>query len=113
MAQISVFLPDVLVAWAERQVVEGRDDSVAVYVADLIARDMNDAGKLTALKAAVEEGLAPQPTDDSITDIIAGRDRDGDGGSDALDVLRLAWAQGIDSGAGIDGNFAKVKNSSD
>ena len=103
MAQISVFLPDDLMAWAERQIGEGRYDSLDAYVADLIARDMDDARKLTVLQAAVEEGLGSEPTDDSITDVISGRNGDGD--SDSLDVLRRSWAQGLGSGPPVDGNF--------
>jgi antitoxin ParD1/3/4 len=106
MAQISVSLPDDLMAWAERQVAEGRYDSLDAYVVDLIARDMDDAGKLAASKAAIGEGLASELTDDSIADVIAGRIRDG--GSDALDVLRRSWDQGIGSGPPIDGNFNAV-----
>jgi putative addiction module CopG family antidote len=103
MAQFSVSLPNDLMAWADRQVAEGRYDSLDAYVADLVARDMDDAAKLAALKAAVEEGLASEPTDDSIADMIAGRNRDG--GSDAVDVLHRSWAQGISSGPPVDGNF--------
>lgn len=103
MAPISVSLPDDLMAWAEWQVAEGRYDSVGAYVADLVAHDMDDAGKLEALKAAVEEGPASEQTDDSIVDVVARRDCDG--GSDALDFLRRSWAQGIGSGPPVDGNF--------
>ena len=109
MAQISVSLPDDLMAWAERQVAEGRYDNLDAYVADLVARDMDDAEKLAASNAAIEDGLASEPTDDSMADVTARRDRD----DDTLGVLRRSWAQGIDSGAAVDGNFAKVKNSSD
>lgn len=103
MGQISVSLPDDLMAWAERQIDERRYDSLDAYVADLIARDMDDARKLTVLQAAVEEGLGSEPTDDSITDVISGRNGDGD--SDSLDVLRRSWAQGLGSGPPVDGNF--------
>ena len=101
MAQISVSLPDDLMAWAERQVAEGRYDSLDAYVADLVTRDMDDAGKLAASNAAIEEGLASEPTDDSMADVTARRDRD----DDTLDILRWSWAQGIGSGPPVDGNF--------
>ena len=101
MAQISVSLPDDLMAWAGRQVAEGRYDSLDAYVADLVARDMDDAGKLSASNAAIEDGLSAEPTDDSMADVTARRDRD----DDTLGVLRRSWAQGIGSGPPVDGNF--------
>jgi putative addiction module CopG family antidote len=101
MAQNSVDLPDDLMAWAERQVDEGRYDSLDAYVADLVARDMDDAGKLAASNAAIEEGLASEPTDVSMADATARRDRD----HDTLGALRRSWAQGIGSGPPVDGNF--------
>lgn len=101
MAQISVSLPDDLMAWAERQVAEGRYDSLDAYVADLVTRDMDDAGKLAPSNAAIEDGLASKPTDDSIADVTVRRDRD----DDTLGALRRSWAQGIGSGPPIDGNF--------
>ena len=101
MEQISVSLPDELMAWAERQVAEGRYDSLDVYVADLVARDMDDAGKLSASNAAIEDGLSAEPTDDSMADVTARRDRD----DDTLGALRRSWAQGIGSGPPVDGNF--------
>ncbi|MDQ0838897.1 ribbon-helix-helix domain-containing protein [Sphingomonas faeni] len=100
MAQISVSLPDDLMSWAEHQVAEGRHDSLDAYVADLVARDM-DAGKLAASNAAIEEGLASEPNDDSMADVTARRDRD----DDTLGALRRSWAQGIGSGTPVDGNF--------
>ncbi|SFN99291.1 hypothetical protein [Sphingomonas sp. OK281] len=101
MAKISVSLPYELMAWAEQQVAEGRYDSLDAYVADLVARDIDDAGKLAASHAAIEEGLASEPTDDSMADVTARRDRD----DDTLGVLRRSWAQGIGSGPPVDGNF--------
>ena len=101
MAQISVSLPDDLMDWAERQVAESRYDSLDAYVADLVTRDMDDAGKLAAPNAAIEEGLASEPADDSMADMTARRDRD----DDTLGVLRRSWAQGIGSGPPVDGNF--------
>lgn len=100
MAQNSVDLPDDLMAWAEWQVDKGRYDSLDAYVADLVARDMDDAGKLAASNAAIEEGLASEPNDDSMADVTARRDRD-----DTLGALRRSWAQGIGSGPPVDGNF--------
>lgn len=101
MAQNSVDLPDDLMAWAERQIAEGRYDSLDAYVADLVTRDMDDAGKLAASNAAIEEGLASDPTDDPMADVTARRDRD----DDTLGALRRSWAEGIGSGPPVDGNF--------
>lgn len=102
MAQIGVSLPDDLTAWAERQVADGQYESVGAYVADLIARDLEHAEKLAALRAAIEHGLASGVSE---RDPFAHLDtlRDGDSGS--LDRLRRSWAQGIDSGQPVDGNF--------
>lgn len=101
MAQIIVSLPDDLMAWTERQVAEGRYDSLDAYVVDLVTRDMDDAAKLAASNAAIEEGLASKPIDDSMADVIARGDRD----DDTLGALRRSWAQGIGSGPPLDGNF--------
>ncbi|GEM_PF-4633828 len=101
MAQISVSLPDDLMAWAERQVVDGRHDNLDAYVTDLVVRDMDDAGELATSNAAIEEGLASEPSDDSVSDGIAPRDWD----DDAVAVLRSSWAQGIGSGPPVEGNF--------
>ncbi len=101
MAHNSVDLPDDLMTWVERQVTEGRYDSLDAYVADLVARDMDDAGKLAASNAAIEEGLSAEPADDSMADATARPDRD----DDALGALRRSWTQGIGSGSPVDGNF--------
>jgi len=101
MAQNSVDLPDELMAWAERQVAEGRYDSLDAYVADLVTRNMDNARKLAPSNAAIEDGLASKPADDSMADMTARRDRD----DDTLGALRRSWAQGIGSGPPVDGNF--------
>jgi antitoxin ParD1/3/4 len=102
MAQISVSLPHDLMAWADRQVAEGRYESVGAYIVDLIARDLDHAKKLAALKAAIEEGLASGVSERNPFDYLDDL-RTGDSGS--LDVLRRSWAQGIGSGSPVDGNF--------
>jgi antitoxin ParD1/3/4 len=102
MAQISVSLPDDLMAWAERQVAEGRYDSVDAYIVDLVARDFDYAKKLAALKDAIEEGLASGVSERNPLDYLDDL-RTSDSGS--LDVLRRSWAQGIESGSPVDGNF--------
>lgn len=102
MAQISVSLPDDLMAWADRQVAEGRYESVGAYIVDLVARDVYDAKKQAALKAAIKAGLASGVSERNPLDYLDDL-RTGDSGS--LDVLRRSWAQGISSGPPVDGNF--------
>ncbi|MBE2993549.1 type II toxin-antitoxin system ParD family antitoxin [Sphingomonas sp. CFBP 13603] len=102
MAQIDVSLPDDLTAWADRQVAEGRYESVGAYVVDLVARDLDHLKRLAALQAAVDEGRASGVSERDPFDYLDDL-RNGDSGS--LDVLVRSWAQGIGSGPPVDGNF--------
>jgi antitoxin ParD1/3/4 len=71
MAQMNVSLPEALKSWAETRVAEGRYSSTSDYVRDLMRRDQDDAVRLAALKAAIDEGLASPPTGKTMDDIIA------------------------------------------
>jgi antitoxin ParD1/3/4 len=78
MAQMNISLPEKLKGWAEQRVAEGRYSSTSDYVRDLIRRDEEEAAKLAALRAAIDEGLASGFVETSIDDIIArGRARNG------------------------------------
>ncbi|MDX5982831.1 ribbon-helix-helix domain-containing protein [Sphingomonas echinoides] len=78
MAQLNVFLPDDLQRWADARAVEGGFSSTSDYICDLVRRDREDAEKLVALRAAIDEGLASGVSDRTIEDIIADRrKRDG------------------------------------
>ena len=58
MAQMNVSLPEGLKSWAEARVAEGRYSSTSDYVRDLVRRDQDDALRLKALKAAIDDGVA-------------------------------------------------------
>lgn len=78
MAQMNISIPDALKRWAEARVAEGRYSSTSDYVRDLVRRDQEYAGKLKALQAAIDEGLASGVSERTIEDIIADRrKRDG------------------------------------
>ncbi len=75
---MNVLLPDDLQSWADSRVSEGRYDSGADYVRDLVRRDRDYAEKLIALQAAIAEGLASGVSERTIEDIIRDRrERDG------------------------------------
>lgn len=76
--------------------------SVGAYIVDLIARDLDHAKKLAALKAAIEEGLASGVSERDPFEYLDGLRADD---RSSLDILRRSWAQGIGSGAPVDGNF--------
>ena len=71
MAQMNVSLPERLKAWAESRVAEGRYSSTSDYVRDLMRRDQEQAEKIAALQAAIDEGRASGISDRTISDIIA------------------------------------------
>jgi antitoxin ParD1/3/4 len=71
MAQMNVSLPEGLKAWAESRVAEGRYSSTSDYVRDLMRKDQEDAEKLRALRAAIQEGLDSPEIDTTVEDIIA------------------------------------------
>lgn len=63
MAQMNVSLPEGLKAWAEARVAEGLYSSTSDYVRDLMRRDMEGAGRLRDLQAAIDEGRASGVSD--------------------------------------------------
>lgn len=73
MAQMNVSLPDLLKAWAESRVSEGRFSSTSDYVRDLMRRDQEAAEAKTQLQAAIDLGRASPPSARTIDDIIAAR----------------------------------------
>lgn len=78
MAKMNVLLPDDLQSWTDSRVSEGRYDSGADYVRDLVRRDRDYAEKLTTLRAALSEGLASGVSERTIEHIIRDRrERDG------------------------------------
>lgn len=71
MAQMNVSLPEGLKAWAEARVAEGRYSSTSDYVRDLMRRDQEDAEKLRALQAAIDEGFASGVSEHSVEEVFA------------------------------------------
>ncbi|MCC0016459.1 MAG: type II toxin-antitoxin system ParD family antitoxin [Rhodobiaceae bacterium] len=61
MATMNVSLPDPMKEWVAAQAVSGRYANVSDYVRDLIRRDQERAGKIAAMQALVDEGLASGP----------------------------------------------------
>lgn len=70
MAQMNVSLPDGLKSWADDRVSEGRYSSMSDLVRDLLRREQDYTTKLERLQAAIDDGLASPPADDSLEDII-------------------------------------------
>jgi antitoxin ParD1/3/4 len=66
MATMNVSIPDAMKEWVERQSEDGRYSNASDYVRDLIRRDQARQDAISALQAAINEGLAsgePQPFD--------------------------------------------------
>lgn len=58
-------------AWIAERVASGTWPDEAAYLNDLVARDRDEAERLAALHAALDEGDASEVCDLSIEDIIA------------------------------------------
>ena len=75
MAQMNVSLPDPMKDWCEAQVRQGRYSTASDYVRDLIRRDQDSQSGVTALQAAIDEGLAsgisPRSLDEFLTEARA------------------------------------------
>lgn len=79
MAQMNVSLPVPMKEWCEAQVGEGRFSTTSDYVRDLIRRDQDNRSGVTALQAAIDEGLAsgisPRSLDEILTEARARADK--------------------------------------
>ena len=71
MAQMNVSLPDPMKDWCEAQVGEGRYATTSDYVRDLIRRDQDNRSGVSALQAAIDEGLASGTSSRTLDDIFA------------------------------------------
>ena len=71
MTRLDFSLPEDLSEWATARAAETHLSGAGEYIAELLRRDREDAGKLARLKAAIDEGLASPETDSTIDDIIA------------------------------------------
>ena len=70
MAQINVSVPDPMKDWCEAQVRKGRYSTTSDYVRDLIRRDQDNRAGVTALQAAIDEGLASGVSPRSLDEIL-------------------------------------------
>ena len=71
MTRLDFSLPEDLSEWATARAAETHLSGAGEYVAELLRRDREDAGKLARLKAAIDEGLASPIVQTTIEDIIA------------------------------------------
>ena len=71
MPQLNISLPDVLKAWTEARVADGRFSSPSDYVRDLIRRDQDAAAELRWLQGELDKGLASPVDPRSHSQIIA------------------------------------------
>lgn len=71
MAQMNISVPDRMKAWCESQVRQGRYATASDYVRDLIRRDQDRQAGVTALQAAIDEGLASGVSPRSLDEILA------------------------------------------
>lgn len=71
MAQMNISVPEGLKAWAEARVAEGRYSSTSDYIRDLMRRDQEEAEKLRALRAAIDDGRNSGISKRSVGDIVA------------------------------------------
>ena len=70
MAQMNVSVPDPMKDWCEAQVRKGRYSTTSDYVRDLIRRDQDNRAGVTALQAAIDDGLASGVSPRSLEDIL-------------------------------------------
>ena len=79
MAQMNVSVPDPMKDWCEAQVRKGRYSTTSDYVRDLIRRDQDNRAGVTAIQAAIDEGLAsgvsPRSLDEILTEARARADK--------------------------------------
>ena len=71
MAQMNISVPDRMKDWCEAQVRDGRYATASDYVRDLIRRDQDRQAGVTALQAAIDEGLASGISPRSLDEILA------------------------------------------
>lgn len=63
MATMNVSLPDPMKAWVERQTENGEYSNASDYVRDLIRKDQERKTAISALQAAIDEGLSSGPSE--------------------------------------------------
>ena len=70
MPKVSLTLAEPASSWIAQRVESGEWPTREAYVADLIARDQEDAAKLAYVREAVAQGLASGPSGRTVDDII-------------------------------------------
>ena len=70
MATMNVSLPDALKEWAEGRAQTGRYSNTSDYVRDLIRRDQQRNGKISAMQGLVQEALSSGVSAKSMPDIL-------------------------------------------
>lgn len=70
MAQMNVSVPNLMKAWCEDQVTQGRYSTTSDYVRDLIRRDQDRRSSVKALQSMIDDGLASGISSRSLDDIF-------------------------------------------
>lgn len=71
MASMNVSLPGQMRDWVEQQTKSGRYDNASEYVRDLIRHDQDRAAKVSAMQRLVDEAMASEDSDKSLSEIRA------------------------------------------
>lgn len=71
MASMNVSLPGQMRDWVEQQTKTGRYDNASEYVRDLIRHDQDRASKIASMQKLVDEAIASEDSDKSLSDIRA------------------------------------------
>lgn len=71
MTRKTITIPDAMEDWIKAQIEGGRYGNDSEYVRDLIRRDQDYQARLSALRAAVEDGRKSGETRDTVNDVIA------------------------------------------
>ncbi|WP_366941781.1 type II toxin-antitoxin system ParD family antitoxin [Asticcacaulis sp.] len=68
MATMNISLPEQMKSWAESQAETGRYANISDYVRDLIRRDQERAEKIAALQMKIDEGMAGETKQSSLSE---------------------------------------------
>lgn len=71
MASMNISLPSPMRDWVEQQMKSGRYDNASEYMRDLIRHDQDRASKIAAMQRLVDEAMASEDSDRSLSEIRA------------------------------------------
>lgn len=71
MASMNISLPSPMRDWVEQQMKSGRYDNASEYMRDLIRHDQDRASKIAAMQRLVDEAMATEDSDKSLSEIRA------------------------------------------